>query len=85
MRIEPAISIDARIQEQANVVAVGQNSIHERPARVAEFLFSLGIPEQILSIADGHIGMHAAPVYANHRLRQKRGGQAHVGGHLTAD
>ena len=33
----------------------------------------------------GNIGVHAAAVHANHRFRQERCRQAHVGGDLAAN
>ena len=56
------------------------------PADLAELLFALRIPEQVLAVlADGNVGVHAAAVHADHRLRQEGRGQAHVGRHLAAD
>ena len=56
------------------------------PAELAELLFALGIPEQVLAaFADGDVGVHAAAVHADDRLGQERRGQAHLGGDLAAD
>src|SRR5271170_5388519 len=86
MRIQAAVGVDAGIQNQADVVAVGQNAIQERPAEFAEFFFALGIPEQVLAIlGDGNVGVHTAAVHPNHRLRQEAGGQTHFVGDLAAN
>src|SRR6202035_2203716 len=86
VRIEPAISIHAGIQQKANIVAMGEDAIDEGPSRLAELLFALGVPEQVLAVfADRNVGVHAAAVDADDRFRQERCGQAHVGSDLAAD
>jgi hypothetical protein len=50
VRIEAAIGVHAGIQQQADVVAVGQNAIDELPSELAELLFALRIPEQVLAV-----------------------------------
>src|SRR5713101_329577 len=63
-----------------------KNAVHELPAKFAELLFALGVPEQVLAVfADRNVGVHAAAVDANDRLRQKASGESHVGGHLAAN
>ena len=40
--------------------------------QLAELLFALGIPEQVLAVfADGDVGVHAAAVHADDRLGQE--------------
>src|SRR6185437_1598403 len=74
MRIETAVGIYAGVKQQANVIAVRKNAIHEFPAKLAEFFFSAGIPEQVLAaLADGDIGVHAAAVHADDWLGQEGG------------
>ena len=64
---------------------MGKNTIHKRPAQLAQLLFALWIPEQILAaFADGNIGMHAIAVYTHHRFRQEASSQTHVGRNLAA-
>src|ERR1700681_4171496 len=86
MRIQTPVSIHASIQQQTNIVAVSQNAIHERPSKLTEFLFTLGIPEEILSpLADGNVSMHAVSIHAYHRLGQKARSHSHARGHLAAN
>src|ERR1700722_9591223 len=86
VRIEAAIRIDTGIEQQADVVAVSQNSIAKTPAHLAQLFFTLRIPKKILAlVADRNVGVHAAPVYAHNRLGQKRRGESHVGCDLAAD
>src|SRR6202021_2759483 len=55
--IETTIRVDARIQEHADVIAMGQNAIDKFPTQLAELLFTLFIPEEIFSLlADGDGG-----------------------------
>jgi hypothetical protein len=66
--IEAAIGIHAGIQQQANVVAVGEDAVDEGPAHFAEFL-AFGVPEQVLAVfADRNVGVHAAAVHADDGL-----------------
>ena len=86
MRIEAAVGVDARIEQQTEVVPVSENAVHKLISELAELLLALGIPEQVLAfLADGDIGVHAAAVDAHNRLRQEGGSQAHIPGHLAAD
>ena len=56
------------------------------PAELAQLLFALGIPEEVLAVlAHRNVGVHAAAVDAHHRLGQEAGGHAHLGGDLAAD
>src|SRR5262249_40949545 len=72
MRVEPPKCIYARVQQQANVIAVGEQAIYELPAELAEFFFSFGIPKKILStLVDGDVSVHAASVHTYHRFRQE--------------
>ena len=64
----------------------GQDPVHELPGELAHLLFALRIPEDVLAVlGDRHVGVHAAAVHADDRLRQEAGGQPHLGGHLAAD
>src|SRR5262249_4251057 len=86
VRIQTAIRIHARIEKQAEVVAVRQDSIDEFPTKLAELLFALGIPEEVLPVfAHRNVGVHAAAVDADDRLGQEAGGEAHVRRNLPAD
>src|SRR5271166_419278 len=86
VRVEAAESIHAGIQNQADVIAVGQDAIHEGPAELAELLFALGIPEEVLAVlGDGHVGVHAAAIDADDRFWQEARGETHFVGHLAAD
>src|SRR6516225_7711122 len=86
MRIETAEGIHAGVEQQASVVAVRQEPIDELPAKLAQLLFALGIPEHVLAIlAHGNVGMHAASVNADHRLRQEARSQPKIGSDLAAD
>src|ERR1019366_6506283 len=86
MRIEPAIGVDAGVQHQAQIVAVSENAVHERPADLAQLLFALGVPKQVLALlADRNVGMHAAAIHSDHRFGQERRGETHLGGYLAAD
>ena len=72
MRIEATERIHAGIEQQAGIVAVGQEAIDELPAEFAEFLLALGVPEQVLAIlAHRNVGVHAAAIDSYHRLRQE--------------
>ena len=63
-----------------------EDAVHEVPAKFAELLLALGIPEQVFAVfADGDIGVHAAAIHADHRLRQEARREAHVRGHLAAN
>src|SRR6202008_662376 len=69
VRIEAAVGVHAGIQQQADIVAVGQNAVDEFPAELAELLFALGIPEEVFAIlADGNVSVHAAAVAHDHWL-----------------
>ena len=46
VRVEPAIGVDAGIQHQADVVAVGQDAVHEVPGELAELLLALADPRR---------------------------------------
>ncbi len=48
VRIEAAIGVDARIQQHADVIAVGQNAIDKFPAQLAELLFALSSQKRFL-------------------------------------
>src|SRR4029077_13395648 len=85
MGIEPTVSVHARVQKQANIIPMREDAIHECPAGRAEFLFSLWIPEEVLSICDRYIGVHPAAVNADDRFGQKRGRQTHVRSNLATD
>ena len=50
VRIEAAIGVHAGVQQQADIVAVGQDAVHELPGELAHLLFALGIPEQVLAV-----------------------------------
>ncbi len=50
VRIEAAIGVDAGIEHQAEIVAVSENAVEELIAELAELLFALGIPEQVLAV-----------------------------------
>ena len=86
MRVEAAVGVHARIQQQANIVAMRKNLVDEAPAELAEFFFAFRIPEKILpGFADGNVGVHAAAVHADNRLRQEAGRETHLRGDLTAN
>ncbi len=86
MRIEPAIRIHARIQQQADIVAMRQNAIRKLPRQLRDLLLALRIPEQVLAaLGDRHIRVHAAAVHAHNRLRQEARRHAHLRRHLAAD
>ena len=50
VRIETAVSVDAGVQHQANVVPVREDAIEKRPTCLAQFLLALGIPKEILAV-----------------------------------
>ncbi len=86
MRIQTAVGIHAGIQQQANVVPMGEDAVQESPAHFAELLFALGVPEKVLAVlADGNVRVHAAAVHSHHWFRQERCRQPHVGRNLAAD
>jgi hypothetical protein len=86
VRVEAAIGIHAGVEDQADVVAMRENPVHEVPAELAELFFALGVPEEIFAVlADGNIGVHAVAIYTDDRLGQETGGQRHLGGHLAAN
>src|SRR5208337_3715348 len=86
MRIEAAISVNAGILHEARVVSMREHTIQKLPSHLAEFLFTLRVPEQVLAVlADGYIGVHAASIHAHHWLGQERCSQPQVGGNLAAD
>src|SRR5437660_1104970 len=71
-RTRAAIRVHAGVQEQANVVAMREDAVHEVPAKFAELLLALRIPEQVLALlADGNVSVHATPIHSDHRLRQE--------------
>src|SRR5215475_5744611 len=45
-----AIRVHARVEEQADVVAVREDAVDEVPAELAELFFPLGIPEEVLAV-----------------------------------
>src|SRR5205085_6117242 len=86
VRVEAAVGVHAGIDEQADIVAVGEDAVDKVPAEFAEFLLATGIPEKVFAVlADGNVGVHAAAVHANNGLGQEAGGEAHVRGDLTAN
>src|SRR5262249_34330050 len=86
VRVQTPIGVDAGVQRQADIVAVGQNAIHERPAQLGELFLSFGIPKQVgVFLADGNVGMHTAAVDPNNRLGQEAGSHAHLSGYLTTN
>ena len=69
MRIQAAIGVDARIQQHADIIAMGKNTIDKFPTQLAKVLLTLLIPEEILALlADGNVGVHTAPVHADNRF-----------------
>ena len=50
VRIEPAISVHARVQEQANIVPVRQDAIKESQPSRAKLFLTFGIPEQVVPV-----------------------------------
>ncbi len=50
VRIEAAIGVDAGVQQQADVVAVGQDAVDELPGELAHLLLALRIPEEVLAV-----------------------------------
>src|SRR6185437_173950 len=86
VRVQPAIRVHTRIQQQADIIAVCENAIHKLPACFTQLLFAFGIPEQVLAVfADGNVGVHSVSIDSHHRLGQEAGGQAHLGCHLAAN
>ena len=86
VRVEAAVSVDAGIDEQADVVAVGEDAVDKVPAELAEFFLALGIPEEVFAVAaNGNVGVHAAAIDAHDGLRKEAGGEAHIGGDLPAN
>src|SRR5581483_3330103 len=86
VRIETAISVHAGIQQQANIVPVSENAVHERPSELAELLFAFGIPEKVFAVfANGNVGMHSAAVHTHDGLGQEGSGKSHVRSNLAAD
>ena len=65
---------------------MGQDAVDEFPTHLAEFFFTLGIPEEVFAVlADGNIGVHAAAVDTDDRLGKEAGGEAHIRGDLAAN
>src|SRR4029077_6967128 len=86
MGVEPAVGVHAGVEDQANVIAMGENSVHELPAELAKFLFPFGIPKQVLPFfADRHVGVHSASVHAHDGLGEKTCAKPHIRGYLAAD
>ena len=86
MRVKSAIGVDARVQQHADIVAVGQDPIHELPRHFAHLFVALGVPEEVLAVLhDGDVGVHAAAVDAHHGLGKEANAVAHLRGHLAAD
>src|SRR5689334_10291556 len=86
MWIEPAIRIDAGVEYEANVVAVGQDTIQELPPQLAQLFLALRVPEKVLAVlADRNVGVHAAAIYSHDGLREKTRGEPHIRGHLATD
>src|SRR6266849_8730730 len=86
MGVEAAIGVDTGVEQQADVVAVGQNSVNEGPAKLAEFFLALRIPEKVRAIrGNGNVGVHAAAVDADDRLGKETCGESHFVGDLAAD
>src|SRR5277367_3385000 len=50
VRIEAAVRVDARIHQQAKIIAMRQNAVHEVPAKLGELFLSLRIPENVLTL-----------------------------------
>ena len=62
-----------------------QNAVDEVPSELADLLFALRIPEDVLAfLRDGHVGVHAAAVHAHHRLGQERRRHPQLVRHLAA-
>src|SRR5882762_1776174 len=67
-----AVGVHAGIEQKTDIVAVGEDAVHERVPQLAEFLLPFGVPEQVLAtLADRDVGVHAAAVYAHHWLGQE--------------
>ena len=63
-----------------------ENAVGESPRELAELLLALRIPEEVLvALADRNVGVHAAAVDADHRLRQEAGRHPELGRDLAAD
>ncbi len=86
VRIQAAIGVHTGIEQRADVIAAGENAVHEVPAKPAELFLALRIPERVLIVlTDGNVGVHAAAVHADDRLGKEARGHAHPGRHLAAD
>src|ERR1017187_923752 len=86
MRVQPPVRIHARVPQQADIVAMRQDPVHELPGELADLLFALGIPEEVLPVLHHrYVGVHPAAVHPHHRLRQKARRQPHPRGHLPAN
>ena len=86
VRVEPPIGIHAGVEDQAEIQRAGQDAVKEGPAERRELLFALFIPEEIgLALGDRNVGVHAAAVYARHRLGQEAGRVAVVIRNLAAE
>src|SRR6267378_3183621 len=86
VRVQPAVGVDAGIDQQADIVAMAENAIHELPTELAELLLALGIPEEVFAVlADRNVSVHPVAIDADHRLRQEARRETHVGGDLAAD
>src|SRR6266849_2509146 len=86
MGVEPAVGVHAGVEDQANVIAMRENSVHELPAQLAELFLALRIPEKILAaLADRNVGVHAAAVHAHDGLGEKTCAKLHIRGYLAAD
>ncbi len=86
VRIQPPVRVHARVQQQADIVAVRQNPVQELPPELAQLLLALRIPEQVLAVlAHRNVGVHPAAVHPNHRLGQEARAHPHLVRHLAAD
>ncbi len=86
VRVQPPVSVDARVEHQADVVGVREDPVDELPGELAQFLIALGVPAKILAaFADRHVRVHPVAVDTDHRFGQERRGEAHAGGDLPAD
>src|ERR1700735_3109920 len=86
MRVEAAISIHTRVEQETNVIAVREDLVHETPTKLGSLLLALRIPEKIFaSLGDRNVCVHTRTVNARDRLWKEAGRHAHLRGHLATN
>src|SRR4026209_809252 len=79
VRVEAAVRVDARVEDQADVVGVRQDPVQEAPGEARQAVLALLVVEGVLALLrDRHVGVAAVAVDVLHRLGQEGRGHVHL-------